>query len=81
MSKTKEVKEVVDVVDTETSKKEVQEFDYLAISKEDFEVFTKGIESLNEPLQVFLGNLLMGKFRLIPKSVTTPPDSDEKTEE
>jgi len=85
MGKKKEQIEAPDMEYTKdvTSKKDVKEkkeveFEYLAISKEDFEEFTEGIESLNKHTQMFIGNLLMNKFRMIPKSITEVKEDKDK---
>ena len=53
-------------VDTAMPKQEIPEFEYLAISKEDYEKVIAGIGILNDEMKAYIGTLLLGKFKIVP---------------
>ena len=64
-----EVKEVKETVENTTP-----EFDYLAVSRDDYEKLVAGINILNDDMKNYMGVLLNNKFRIIPLE-------NEKTQE
>jgi len=47
-------------------KQEIPEFEYLAISKDDYEKFVAGIDILNDDMKRYFGALLHNKFKVVP---------------
>lgn len=59
----------------------VVDFEYLVISKKDFDAFSEGIESLNSNVVNYLKLLLNNKFFILPKPETKTEGAIQDGEE